>query len=113
MKILTRTQFLALPAGVLFAKYTPSYFGPLELKDSTCGENDFFSLEIASAIEWKNSDEMLERLDRAEAGESIAMDFDTVGRDGLFDRDQLFAVWESADVAAFLATIQKSQYPQF
>jgi len=32
----------------------------------------------------------------------LTMDFDSYGRDGLFDGDQLFAVWESNDVKALI-----------
>lgn len=49
---------------------------------------------------------MDEALLRGEAtGEDLAMDFDCLGRDGLFDRNQLFAVWSADDVRGLIARL--------
>jgi hypothetical protein len=42
MKLYNRQEFLALPAGVVFAKYEPCCFGAFQIKgDSTSYSNDF------------------------------------------------------------------------
>lgn len=35
------------------------------------------------------------------------MDFDNEGRDGFFNREQLFAVWEPADVSALMERLTR------
>jgi hypothetical protein len=43
---------------------------------------------------------------RLENGEEIPLDFDCQGRDGLFDLDQLFAVWSDSDVEALITRLR-------
>ena len=98
MRIINLKEFRAMPENTVFAKYKPCSFGDLRIKGETW-EHDFLCQEIVSAIECSGSDEFASKLDNAlEHGASIKMDFDCQGRDGLFDDDQLFAVWENEDV---------------
>lgn len=106
MKIVDRKTFLSLPAGTLFSTYQPCVFGDLRIKGDSIGEIDFFYQPITDAIACNDSSEFAEKLDAAQAsGASLSMDFDCQGRDGMFDADQLFAVWEPADVAALIARL--------
>jgi len=108
MKIVDRKTFLAMPAGVVYSKYEPCCFGPLEIKGDSCGDIDFFSQQIADSVKCGGSDEFADILfDAAETGASFALDFEIEGRDGCFDAGQLFAVWESEDVSALVARLQK------
>jgi hypothetical protein len=109
MKIVNRQHFLALPPNTLFSKYTPCVFGPLEIKGETWAHcNDFLSQQVADAIACSGSEDFSAKLEDAqELGASVAMDFNCLGRDGCFDEDQLFAVWESADVASLIDRLQQ------
>lgn len=49
--------------------------------------------------------------DAQENGVSVAMDFETQGRDGMFDHDQLYAVWEPQDVAALVERLRRCLSP--
>ena len=105
MKILNRKDFLALPDGVLYSKYEPCIFGPLEIKGESW-ENDFLTQQIADAVDCNDSGEFFNiLLDAKETGNSFALDFYSEGRDGLFDEDQLFAVWEHADISALISRL--------
>lgn len=98
MKIVNREQFLALPPGTLFSKFSPQYFEHLSIKGDTW-TNDFLVQEIADAVDASNSEEFGNVLDLAvEHGSSFKLDLDNMGRDGCFDEGQLFAVWERQDV---------------
>lgn len=106
MKIVNRKEFLAMPAGTVYSKYTPFIFDDLSIKGDTWS-NDFLCQSLSDAFWWLSSEEYIEGLQRAEnAGESLVMDFDCESRDGLFDEQQLFAVWERSDVEGLIARLQ-------
>jgi hypothetical protein len=106
MKIVNRATFLAMPANTLFSKYAPCYFEGLTIKGDTWG-NDFLTQQIADAIDSAGGGDFTNKLERAEElGESLAMDFDCMGRDGCFDDGQLFAVWEPDDVVALIERLK-------
>jgi hypothetical protein len=108
MRIVDRKKFLAMPAGTVFAKFKPCYFEELMVKGETWG-NDFTYQDIADAIACTDSGDFADKLDDAvEHGTSVAMDFDCYGRDGCFTPDQLFAVYEQADVEGMIALLQRS-----
>lgn len=109
MKIVDRKTFLSLPAGTLFSKFEPDIFSDIRIKEDTCGDNDWFEQQIADAIECSGSENFADKCDRMVNGESVKMDFDCIGRDGCFDDDQLFAVWEQADIDALIARLQKTK----
>lgn len=102
MKIVNLKTFLELPPNTLYSKFDLKnyHFDNLEIKgDSWIDSNDFFSLEIASAIEWGSQEEFWNPCeDAVENGTSLKIDLDLDTRDGFFDQDQLFAIWEPNDV---------------
>jgi len=120
MKIVDRKTFLAMPAGTLFANYKPCVFENLMIKGETWygvdGENDkhriygdFLNQWIVEAIKADSSEEWGDKLDDSmKNGTSLAMDFDCQIRDGGFDPDQLFAVWEEADVRQLIERLIES-----
>lgn len=111
MRIVDRETFLALPAGTLFAKFAPDYFEDLCIKGETWwhtsgGAHDFLYQSINDAIRCNGSDDFSYQLDLArECGQGIPMDLNCTSRDGLFDKEQLFAVWEKVDVEQLLARL--------
>jgi hypothetical protein len=107
MKILNRKQFLALPGQVLFSKYEPYVFESFAIKGETWG-NDFLVQYIVDSVAANSTEKFAEILDDAqETGDSIAMDFDCLDRDGCFDKDQLFAVWEEKDVRQLIDRLKQ------
>jgi hypothetical protein len=102
MKIVNRQTFLSLPAGTLFSKYNPSCMEHLEIKEESM-PNDYFYTPIMDAIDASSSSERLDRLLAMQHdGASFPVDMQQGCRDGCFDADQLFAVWERADAEALL-----------
>lgn len=109
MKIVDRATFLSLPPETVFAKYEPQIFGEMRIKGETWGD-DFLAQELVEAIACADFGELMDMLDRApETGESIPLDYECQSRDGMFDADQLFAVWEPQDVAALIARLSRAQ----
>lgn len=108
MKIVNRETFLAMPEGTLFSKYHPCVFEDLCIKGETW-DSDFQVQQVVDAIECTGSGDFSNRLHRSEIlGESLPMDFNCMGRDGCFDDDQLFAVWERADVEALIVRLTQT-----
>lgn len=107
MKIVDRKTFIAMPANTLFSKYEPCFFGELEIKGESIGEIDFYVQQIVDAVDANNTEELDEILFDAEENKtSFKMDFSCEGRDGLFDDNQLFAVWERDDVIALIERLR-------
>jgi hypothetical protein len=108
MKIVNREDFLKLRAGTLYSKYELCNFGDLLIKGGSL-ENDWCFQQIADAIEAGDTGEFVDSLAKAkETGESVKMDFDCMGRDGMFEEDQLFAVWEDADVRGLIKRLEET-----
>lgn len=107
MRIVNLPTFLALKGEVLFSKYQQICFSDLAIKVDNCGEIDFVTQEITGAIESEGSNDYFDILLKAETtGESIPLDLDCAGRDGMFEEDQLFAIWEAQDVDKLIARLQ-------
>lgn len=109
MKIVDRKTFLAMPAGTVFCKFRPSLFGDICIKESTICDVDFFVQYLHDAVECSDSEEFFQRCDIAQRGVRVAMDFERGSRDGCYDKEQLFAVWDSKDVDALIARLQLAQ----
>jgi hypothetical protein len=74
--------------------------------------NDFLYQAINDAF-CLGSDELFGALEKAERdGTSLTMDFHCEGRDGMFDEDQLFAVWERPDVLSLIQRLQETLDPE-
>ncbi len=109
MKIVDRKTFLKLPSGTVFAKYKPCFFEGLQIKldDGNWGE-DFVVQDLETPIKCDSSENFEIQCERAEKGEEVDLDFDCGSRDGLFDRDQLFAVWSRKDVQELIERLQET-----
>ena len=97
MRIVNRKEFLSLPANTVFSKYEPDVFEGLMIKGATIFDGktaiDFFYDDIDGAIEVEGS---------SEHGVNVNIDFSSGGRDGCFENEQLFAVYENDDVRALI-----------
>ncbi len=101
MKIVNRKEFLSLPAGTLFAKYAPCCFESINIKGETLTSNDFLSSELFTFPMFGESCAMME------LGESVDIETDCLCRDGLFDDEQLFAVFENSDIEKLIAKLKE------
>lgn len=107
MKIVDRKTFLNMPVGTVYSKYRPIIFGDLMIKGESIPYNDFLCQQISDAVGCEGSSDFCEKLTAAEKnGVSVDMDFDCQGRDGMFDDNQLFAVWSIEDVEKLVMRLQ-------
>lgn len=110
MKIVDRATFLAMPAGTLFSKYEPCIFqAPCIKGDTTQLGNDFWEQELAGPIDASSTEDWVDKLQASQdTGVEMAIDLDCQGRDGLHDKDQLFAVWSHDDVRALIERLGRA-----
>jgi hypothetical protein len=106
MKIVDRQTFLAMPEGTVFSKYKPCIFDGLFVKASHGGEyaNDFLYDDLIAPVDAGDSGEGFDMLFASqERGDEVPLTFsDATTRDGLFDDDQLFAVYSDDDVSMLI-----------
>jgi len=97
MRIYKRKEFLELPAGTFYAKGKPMYFEELCIKGETLVHNDWYE----SAFCWvqaKSSEEGIFRMEAMlQADASYPMQ-DSLCRDGCFEDDAIFLVFEKDDL---------------
>lgn len=107
MKIVNLEKFRELPAGIIFAKYDPCVFRELRIKGDTW-EVDFLEAGLlwVDCTSGTNMEEIL--TDAEHKGTSFKLDPECYGRDGMFEKDQLFAVYEKEDIQQLVSLLNKS-----
>lgn len=110
MRIVTRKELMELPSGTVFSYYEPCVFHDLYIKDSAPDEwsPDFVVSGLIGAIARTSSDDFIENCERMERGESMSVDFEFSGREGLFDHEQLFSVYEKSDVEILIERLKQT-----
>lgn len=99
MRIVNLEEFRSLPEMTVFRKYEPCVCGDLQFKGETL-EHDFIAMSVEMPQN-NGSDQLFDRLDEMkETGCSYPVEVDGWGRDGLFEKDQLFMVYDKADLEA-------------
>jgi hypothetical protein len=97
VRVVNRKTFLALPAGTIYCKGAPWAFQGLCIKGDSLPSNDWIYLDMAWASA-KDSGEASDILENSLAtGSSFACE-DDYGRDGCFNEDAIFLVFERADL---------------
>lgn len=111
MKILSRKEFLKTPRGTVYSYYEPCVFRELNVKttDSTDYENDFVYFSLIGEFDIQDGKDFSDICTRMEDGESIPASFEETQREGLFDDEQLFLVYEKEDVENMIKTLQLLQ----
>lgn len=113
MKIVDRKTFLAMPEETVFAKYaTLGNIGEVCIKGETYvngeGEGiDFLYQPLANSVDANDTGAFVDAMAAAEKGAPFKLDLDCQSRDGLFDKDQLFVVWEPDDVKQLVERLQR------
>jgi hypothetical protein len=105
MRIVSRNEFLALPPGTVYCKYwSLGILGDICIKEETVhGDWWFQSLTKTDA---KNTEEF----DLAENSSSyeINLDLNCLDRDGFFEEEDKFAVFNDNDVRQIINVLQET-----
>lgn len=100
MKVFTKAEFLKLPAGVLFSNYEPCVFNGLYIKGDSLGSSDFYEEQLIGNLQDYN----VVKYDDKE----FVLEFGVEGREGLFEDDALYAVYEEYEINNLLAHIRNN-----
>ncbi len=115
MKVLSREEFLALEGPVLYSKWRPDWDGPdqsIGIKYQTMGNDwvcqglDPLFSSIPEHPEVKAHD-VWGYVEGHNYKGSINIDLEFSGRDGYFDENDRFVVFEEADVAEVLRKVNE------
>ncbi len=105
MKVVSRKELLTLPAGTLMADiHKDGSYGELQIFGGKFSENDFL-IRIIDRPEAHDSSEMWERQDEMLTTGAIYHVNTAYQRDGLFDDDAKYLVYDALDIASIIAHI--------
>lgn len=115
MRIVGRKEFLSLPPGTVYAKYTSlGIIGDLSIKQESlygglCG--DWYYTDVYSEIGADDTDEFVSLFIRAESDPNFEIEIDPfcVSRDGGFEEAQKFAVFSPADIDRMIQALKGLQ----
>ncbi len=109
MNIVTREKLMQMPQGTVWSYYEPCVYQGLFIKDDNPSDApDFLCSDLIGAIDNNSSGDFIDKSERMENGESLPVDFEMTGREGMFDHLQLFAVYEKEDVAKLIERLQNA-----
>jgi hypothetical protein len=104
VRIYRRAEFLGLPPGTLFCQGASGWdFGELCVKGETWPPDDFIERALCSID--TNSSAVVEAM--IAAGLSMPLN-PHYGRDGAFEADALFLVYEAADIQELQAVLAEA-----
>lgn len=106
MRIVNRKEFISMPSGTVYSHYMPQVSEGLMIKGDTW-TNDWLYQDLLFNVEGGSSDEASDKLtDAEENGTSFKLDLDCGSRDGMFDEDQLFMVYEKSDIERLIESLK-------
>jgi len=101
MKIVDRQAFLKLPENTVYCEYKPHIFESVNIKGESVSNIDYWSVDIAAPIDCDDSSDMVEKMKL----DSIPLDFESETRDGMFNENQLYAVYEKHDIEKLISRL--------
>lgn len=124
MRIVGRLEFLKMPPGTVFSKYQPRVFEEIAVKGETWWNDDeddadrifgdFIYCDLTNEFPIEHfHDDTLDRI--VKTGEDIPLTFgEETSRDGMYESNQLFAVWSREDVRGlgeYLLKLAEAPHP--
>lgn len=107
MKVYNKKEFLKLPTGIIFCKGVQWAWDDLSIKGESW-DKDFLYIDLCN-IDAHDTNEWCDRLeDSLKNGCSYPIN-KTTSRDGCFDPDDIFLVFEKEDLQFMKQAIEKAQ----
>lgn len=119
MKIVNKEEFYKLPENILYSNYTNYIISELKIKLNTIYYEgisnsleepiDFCYQSLIGNVKCKNSTDFIEILEDAKNNKTFfSLDFYCPERDGLYDDEQLFVIYEPDDVIELIRRLHKT-----
>ncbi len=110
MRIINREEFLKMPVGTIYAKGKPLYFSGLTIRGDTVSDVDWQTIDPAyiggdSIVDSGAAFDALQ--DMLKNGASYPMQ-DAWCRDGMFDDDDIFLIFERPDLIILQGFIESA-----
>lgn len=114
MKIVDYNTFTNMPKGTIYSEYKPCIFEGIHIKHDVISHendgfiNDWFYQELVNNPDWDCAEEynIQSVCEFMEDGNSANPDFDTMQRDGMFDYDRKFLVYEKQDIELLIEKLK-------
>lgn len=104
-----RQELFKLPAGTVYSRWKPLCMGSLEVIEDIWNEShDFIYTMLHTPDLEDRQDDPSDSLRSLDDGEHIPAFFEWTNRDGRFDDDEEFIVWEKQDVERLVMVLQES-----
>jgi len=110
MRIVNRNEFFKLHGEVVFSKFRPQCSEALGIKVGLMGQDFVFQdLDPCGAIDSDGDTDLFDKLIAMEENHSVSegVDYYQYQRDGLFDQDQLFMVFDESDVRKLIDRLEE------
>ena len=113
MRVVNRSEFMMLPIGTIFSEWDGSECIGMKVKNKTLfgydGKAiDYIEANIINSIENNGTESFFEKVDLVNDGESVSLDMSYYGRNGLFDDEQKYAIYEEGDLLQMISLLQSS-----
>jgi hypothetical protein len=106
VKIVNREEFMKMD-HVIFAKYESIYFGQVMMKHENCTERDFYASSLFGDINSDTDGEFVDMFTEMENGKSHKMVVEYASRDGLFEDDEKYLIFEKEDLKAVIGLLNR------
>jgi hypothetical protein len=114
MRIVNREEFLKLPEGVIYQKYEPIIVNTNVCVKVETSNDDWYYASLSENIDYHSSEHFIGIMqDAEESGSGFKADYTTYERDGLYEQDQRFIIYDRDDVRNLLETLRRIEdnYP--
>jgi flavodoxin len=112
MKIINKQEFYDLPENILYSNYDPCVISGLKIKKKTIYNQekeaiDYTYIDLIGNIECDGSDDFFEILENSNKNKiNFNLDFEIEERDGMFDEEEMFCIYEKKDIERFLLCLE-------
>ena len=101
MRIINKQEFYKMPAGTLYSEFEPDILNNLLVKGQTFYNGkepiDYLECSLIDCIDCNEHSNILTKADN-DSNFSFDFNYDNFGRNGIFDEDQKYMVYEKKDV---------------
>lgn len=107
MQLVSRSKLMSLPNGIVYSKYEP--FGDIVglYKKEDTWSHDWIYQDLIKELGTDSTD-FVQTVESIEAGNKFELDLECTMRDGCFDDDQKYIVYDESDIRKLMAELQKS-----